>query len=291
MARNRSRKRSSSSSKVVLWWVVGGLLALMFVLIPAVGLVYFTMKPGGGKPLFDTGNANVSADGFAKIEDGMTKEELEALLGSSCLPDEKDFEAVVVHDRFGGGNSQSFEVQGMMSQRHLVCAWSRRKVLILVAFHKPPNEGGLCLTRVLRDADGGITYISGNQQKIYEKERLSKFGGNQQKLVPSQPLPPGESNTTAVALHGEFVANAAAAKAKYIGQTLTITGTIKAKLPGAVFLTGSTDKGLVTTTFNAEDGLKLQQKNTGDSITFTGKVLGYTDANQMLTFDRSTIVN
>ena len=294
MARNRSRKRGKSSSKSVLWWVIGGLLAVMFLLIVAVGVVYFGFKPGGGsgKPLFDQGNTNVGEEGFAKIEDGMSKAELEALLGPSYQPDEKDFELLTYdQQRFGPERRDEFRIQQYMSQRQFYRVWSRGNVRIFVQFHKQPEAGGLCVTRILRDENGGITIISGNMQKILEKELIARLGGGQQKQQPGPPLPPGASNTTAVALHGEFVANAAAAKSKYFGQTVTITGTVKVKLPGAVFLQGSTDKGMISVNFDAEDGLKLQQKNVGDSMTFTGKFLGFNDINHLLAFDRSKFVN
>jgi hypothetical protein len=274
MARNRSRKRSSSSSISVLWWVVGGLVALMFVLIAAVGLVYFTMYAGGGKPLFDTGNANVSNAGFQKIEDGMSRAELEELLGPSYLPDEKDFARVTTDKK-------------IIFQRHLFLAWSRGDVRILVQFDQPPNQGGLSFNRVLVDSDGSVKMIYGDANGLMQKKLGRLLPGMGGPAV----RPPGADKTSAALLHSEFVEGSMIAEAKYKDQEVTVSGVIKSKMLVVVTVYGSTPGGTVTAMFQHEAGPVLNNYKVGDTIKLKGKIHGYTQANEGLTLYLCKIVN
>jgi hypothetical protein len=290
MARNRYRKRSESSS--VAGWVIAGVLGILLVLGGGFVIVFLVFNPFGGKPFIDKGNPNVSADGFARIEDGMTRAELEHFFGPSYVPDENDFAQVVHDDPFGGRKQDSFEVQRMAAQRQLILAWSRGNVRIMVAFHKPPNEGGLSLTRVLRDEDGSITYIQGDMQAMVQRDMMKRLQQRPPVIPwPNQPqLPAGAANTTAAALHREFVEDSNGATQKYASRELTLTGVIKIKLGGAIWVQGSTANGTVSAMFDAVEQVKLGKYQVGSSITFSGQIITYFQVNETLGFGQCKIL-
>lgn len=162
--RGGSRKPSGLSKALILALI--GVATLILV-----GIAVLVLLRGGGKGnpfgpgfAFNLPNAKVNEDSYIALRSGATLAEVEAILGGAGrAPTATDFDAICGGEelRFTNPYFRERPMWEENNRRGVMRVWTNGKVRILLTFSQAPEAGGQLVVKVLQDADGSVTSISG----------------------------------------------------------------------------------------------------------------------------------
>jgi hypothetical protein len=306
------RKQAGSSAGLIIGLSVGGI----FVLVAVVALVVYlaVKKPGApddagapgtpdGGPIvagvggvggvIDLPNVKVTKENYELLEDGMPAAEVEAILGSGGrVPTSGDFDTIFGTKEEGQYTPQ-YRSRLTWEQAHaqgMVRIWTNGPWRLLAAI-TPPEHGSVLIAKALHQPDGSMYMMSGSgQRRPAAKDPPAKDPRGKKEPAPKAPSPDSPPpSLTADALLAEYAADAAAAKRKYQGKRVKVTGKIESVL--VTMLTFRTTGPKLQAQLNGVAAGQIGKKGPGDTVTVVGVVKAYFPTSGMVLLDNCSLEN
>lgn len=272
--RSRSRRRSGPPVGLIVGLALGGVVVL---LVGGLALMRTFGKPGQGLPVFDGGgvfdapNPAVTDANYERLQDGMTQEQVESILGPGRRPTKADFDAIYgewIPELARLPHNQNRKVWEENNLAGHVQIWADAPRYILVTTFEVPNRGPRLVAKLFRQADGGIKSMQGTGVPYVPPRAEPKPEAKKPPPAPKpgEPMP----SVTVEELLADYAKDRTAADAKYRNRKVKVSGTIDSVLVTMVTFR-TTGPRLQARLDGVAYGM-IGKKKPGDALTVVGRV-------------------
>lgn len=275
--RSRSRRRSGPPVGLIVGLAIGGVVVL---LVGGLALMRTFGKPGqaglpvfggGGGGIFESPNPAVTEANYHLIEDGMTPQQVEAILGPGRLPTTPDFDAIFgeyIKELARLPSMQNRKVWEENSLAGRVRVWANAPRYMMVAYVEIPNRGQRVVASLYKEADGSYLMMQGTGVPYIPPKAEPKPEAKKQPPAPKpgEPMP----SVTVEELLADYAKDRAAADAKYRNRKVKVSGTIDSVLVTVV--TFRTTGPRLQARLDGVAYGQIGKKKPGDALTVIGRV-------------------
>jgi predicted Zn finger-like uncharacterized protein len=162
--RPRPRRRAKSNTGLIIGLVAGAVILLAFCCIGGGVAIYlfrdFGGAAGGASPLSAIALANprVTKANYARLQEGMTLADVEAILGKGAPTSAAEIRQVYSNIQTMSGPMQADGRVGVMydraSAQGALYRWKNGGTVIFVVFTAPPSTGGKLTYRYIQEKNG-----------------------------------------------------------------------------------------------------------------------------------------
>ena len=289
-------KPRKKKSNTLLFLGIGG--AVLFVLCGGCGFGIFRamMEVGEGIDSLAEKNELVNSANTAKLKPGMTKPEVESILGPGRQLGEYEMRKILENSNNQSKAKEYIEDWLPWIKKGYVQVWRNRSEHVFVAYAGSPDSDGTLkgLSHLLNTgntlASSTPIPLPSNLAADADAVRLGIASPDRTTPVDPQPSTPKNSTppkagpaptkvdfeVTALGILNEFIANSKTADEKYRGKKVKIAGTVRATvLSGSLTLLGKTDSGQtyqVVLLFPANQRQGITDLKTNAAVSVVGTV-------------------
>jgi tRNA_anti-like len=278
--RARLRRKSGPPVGLIVGLSVGGIVAVLVVGLILVrtfeksGSVAGLPLLGGAGGVFDAPNAAVTEENYQRIEDGMTPQQVEAILGPGRMPTKADFDGVFGEYIPELGRLQWMQNRKVWEENNLgghVRVWANAPRYMMVTYVEIPNRGRRVVAALYKEADGSTLMMQGTGVPYVPPKAVEPGKPPEPKKRPPPPKPGDPMpNVTVEELLADYAKDRGAADAKYRNRKVKVSGTIDSVL--VTMVTFRTTGPRLQARLDGVAYGKIGKKKPGDALTVVGSV-------------------